>query len=344
MKSPLNIHNGDVENRLNQFSLFDSLYNLQGELTAGLSLYWETAAGILEGSGVKLIEPEPRSYSLEANFFTTIFLYSFHKAKIPSSRRVLYTAVNQCLRGMVTGCDNILDNEYKKTLDTDLPEKGTRFRSILDIMVSDRVLFEILLNGSDSNEITYGQAMAASRASLTALTKSGVQEASEEGGIGHRIRPEEVLSSVHHYKTGMLFQAPWAVPEIIEDLGPEVIEPITDALYRIGMGCQIMDDIVDLPRDLREKRHNYVASLIYHGSDSQSPERLEEWARADHDVDNGTDLLLEFPNAVQLASDTALEYLEKGASTLFTGSDRRIVQPTISFLKRRLGADFFLTG
>jgi hypothetical protein len=344
MKSPVNIYNGDVENRSDQFSLFDSLYNLQGELTAGLSLYWETAAGILEGSGVKLIEPEPRYYSLEANFFTTIFLYSFYKAKIPSSRRVLYTAVNQCLRGMVTGCDNILDDEYKKTLDTDLPEQGTRFRSVLDIMVSDRVLFEILLNGSASNEITYEQALAASRASLTALTKSGVQEASEEGGIGHRIRPEEVLSSVHHYKTGMLFQCPWAVPKIIEDLGPEVIEPITDALYRIGMGCQVMDDMVDLPRDLREKRHNYVASLIYHGSDSQSHERLEEWARADHSVGNGTDLLLEFPNAVQLASETALDYLEKGASTLFTGSDRRIVQPTISFLKRRLGADFFLTG
>ena len=89
MKSLVNNYNGDVENRSDQFSLFDSLHNLQGELTAGLSLYWETAAGILEGSGVKLIEPEPRYYSLEANFFTKIFMYSFYKAKILPSQDML---------------------------------------------------------------------------------------------------------------------------------------------------------------------------------------------------------------------------------------------------------------
>ncbi|MBW2622206.1 MAG: polyprenyl synthetase family protein [Deltaproteobacteria bacterium] len=340
MKSPVPERN--VESHSNQYSLFDSLNNMQGNLTSGLSLYWKTAADILEGSGITLREPEPRYYSLEANFFTTIFLYSFYKAGIPSHRRVLYTAVNQCLRGMVTGCDNILDNEYKKTLDTDLPEQGTRFRSVLDIMVSDRVLSELLLNGLSNNEITHEQALAASRVSLTALTKSGVQEASEEGGVDDRISPEAVLSSVHHYKTGMLFQSPWAVPRVIETLEPEVIDRLADALYRIGMGCQIMDDMVDLPRDLREKRHNYVASLIYHGPDRQSQSRLEDWVRSDVAVSNGADLLLEFPDAARQASVTALDYLEQGASALFTGSDRHIVKPTISFLKKRVGADFFL--
>jgi len=340
MKPP--VAKNEVKNLSGQDLLFDSLNNLQGDLVSGLSLYWKTAADILDGSGVTLYEPESRYYSLEANFFTTIFLYSFYKAGIPSHRRVLYTAVNQCLRGMVTGCDNILDNEYKKTLDTDLPEQGTRFRSVLDIMVSDRILSELLLNGLHNNEITHEQALAASRASLTALTRSGVQEASEEGGVDDRISPQAVLSTVHHYKTGMLFQCPWAVPRAIETLEPEVIDRLSDALYRIGMGCQIMDDMVDLPRDLREKRHNYVASLIYHSPDRQSQSRIKDWVRSGVVLGNGTDLLLEFPDAARQASVTALDYLEQGASALFTGPDRHIVQPTISFLKKRVGADFFL--
>ena len=41
----------------------------------------------------------------------------------------------------MTGCGNILDDEYKKTLETELPEHGVKFRSVLDILVSDRYAF-----------------------------------------------------------------------------------------------------------------------------------------------------------------------------------------------------------
>jgi hypothetical protein len=41
---------------------------------------------------------------------------------------MVYVAVNQCLRGMVTGCDNLLDDAIKPTLNTDLPEDLRRAR------------------------------------------------------------------------------------------------------------------------------------------------------------------------------------------------------------------------
>src|SRR5512137_2732299 len=149
-----------MQNPGNPFELLIS------ELREGLEIYWHAAGRILSESGVRLSEFKDDYFSLEKNFFSALFLYSYFKAGIPSHRRIFYVAVNQCLRGMVTGCDNLLDDEYKMTLDTDLPIKAEKFRSILDIMVSDRVLFEILMGFCRSNGLPVDLLIEASRASL----------------------------------------------------------------------------------------------------------------------------------------------------------------------------------
>lgn len=133
-------------------SHLDPLALLETELGRGLQLYWQSAGKILRDSPVQLIEPDRATLSLQRNFFSALFMYSYFRAGIAKDRRILYAAVNQCLRGMVTGCDNILDDEYKKTLETDLPQQAQRFRSVLDIMVSDRILTEILLEYCLAND------------------------------------------------------------------------------------------------------------------------------------------------------------------------------------------------
>ena len=194
----------------------DPFLLIESELREGLGLYWESASRILDGSGTILMNPTESYFALKNNFFSLLFLYSYYRAGIGGARRILYVAINQCLRGMVTGCDNILDDEYKKTLETDLPEGGTRFRSVLDIMVSDRVLFNILLNAMEKDNLPPELVLKAGTLSLQALLRSGVQEAGEEAGVNHILTPEEVLQSVHHYKTGLLFQAPWQIPQLLE--------------------------------------------------------------------------------------------------------------------------------
>jgi hypothetical protein len=262
MKDLLEIIRETLKNPRTGFSPA-SLPSIESELTAGLGRYWETAGKILEGSGVLLLSPPPDYFTLGRNFFSLLFLYSYHRAALPSDRRILYAAINQCLRGMVTGCDNLLDDEYKKTLSTDLPEKGWRMRSVIDIMVSDRVLYALLLDAYAKKELTLGQVISAGAISLRALTRSGAQEAAEERGIDSRLSPEEVLRRVHHYKTALLFQCVWAIPLEIETLPPGLVTTLKQALYEIGMGCQILDDMVDLSSDIRRRRHNYAASLIY---------------------------------------------------------------------------------
>ena len=310
---------------------------IEEELSSALALYWDTASRVLQGSSIRILDPPEDHSSLEKNFFSALFLYSYHRAGVPKSRRVFYATVNQCLRGMVTGCDNLLDDEYKKTLETDLPEGGVRFRSVLDIMVSDHVLFELLSRQSLAGEFEMRRALRAAHASLVAMARSGAQEASEEGGVSSVLSPDEVLSRVHHFKTGLLFQSPWAVPSVLENRRPAVVDTLMDALYRIGMGCQVMDDMVDLSRDLRLERHNYVSSLLYHQDDGP-------WERLRSRVsENGNiqphDLMLEFPQPFRDARKTARGLLEQGLGDLFAADHQKLVNPVIGFLSERIGAE-----
>ena len=327
----------------NNSQKLDSFPTLEDELFTALSLYWSKAANILKGSGINLLDPSDDFFSLEKNFFSALFLYSYHRAKIPKQRRIFYSAINQCIRGLVTGCDNILDDEYKKTLETDLPEQGVKFRSVLDILVSDRVLFEILINGYQDNEYNIEKMSEASITSLRALTQSGAQEASEEGGIHKILQPDQVLQMIHHYKTGLLFQCPWAIPSIIESFEKETVTFLLDALYQIGMGCQIMDDMVDLSMDMRKRHHNYVISLIYYGSDSDNWRRLKSLIKLNPGPEDNKNLLLEFPYARKVAVKSALTFLLKGLKTLFDNNNQFLVEPAISFLSRRIGTDLMMS-
>lgn len=312
-----------------------------GELHQALSLFQETAASILDQSGVCLNPPVPSWFSLENNFFSALFLYSYIQGRIPEKRRIYYAAMNQCLRGMVTGCDNILDDEYKITLDTDLPESAAKFRSILDIMVCDRVLTALMVKGEKAGCFSRDQLLTANIAPLHALLKSGAQEASEEQGVMTTLLPEAVLSDIHSVKTGLLFQAPWALPEALE--GPDFACPdrIKEGLALVGVGCQVMDDMVDLARDLETRRHNYVASLICHTSGEDETFRLHRMREQGGPMSGDRDLLNAFPRARKQAAKKALALLEAGCGMVFAPEHGSMIPFAVDFFARRIGADRF---
>lgn len=312
------------------------LCTLEAELRSGLERFWETAATILHGSTIRLIPPDETTFSLSRNFFSTLFLYSYYRTGIPPERRILYAAINQCLRGMVTGCDNILDDEYKTTLETDLPKTAYRFRSVLDIMVADRVLFALLTDYCNQHDLPPDLALRASTASLGALTQSGAQEASEEGGITERLAPDTILKKIHHYKTGLLFQSTWAVPDLVEGTITPATRSVREALYQIGIGCQILDDIVDLFVDVREKRHNYIASLIAHQETAEVRERLHSLL-AGGGTATVLDFYAEFPVLTAGIKTKALSFLDSGLRSLFLDKHQGLVEYAAAFIADRIG-------
>ncbi|KGO33519.1 MAG: hypothetical protein ACWGKN_08785 [Desulfoprunum sp.] len=308
---------------------------LEAELRSGLQLFWRTAATILDDGPIRLSPPDEATLSLPRNFFSMLFLYSYYRIGVPAERRILYAAVNQCLRGMVTGCDNLLDDEYKTTLETDLPLPAHRFRSVLDIMVADRVLFAVLADHCHRHALPVDLALQASAASLRALTLSGAQEAAEEEGIAERIAPEIVLGRIHHDKTGVLFQSPWAVPSVLEaDLPPEAAT-VQEALFQVGIGCQILDDLVDLFRDVRQQRHNYVASIIVHREPRELWQQLQTLLPTDQTPDR---LYADWPDFAARLKTEAMTTIEQGLRALFFDRHHDLVHPAALFVASRIGA------
>lgn len=314
---------------------------LLGELRTGLTRYVEIAGDILKQGGIRLKAPEEAFFSFEKNFFSLLFLYSYHRAGIQESRRILYATTIQCQRGMVTGCDNLLDDEYKKTLDTDLPTAAIRFRSVIDIMVSDRVLFMLLLDACRRKEIGMDEAAAAAAASMKTMTQSGVQEASEEAGVEEILSPDTILQTVHHYKTGILFNCPWDIPRCLENIPESETAPLLEGLYRVGMGCQVLDDMVDFISDLQRKRHNYLVSLIHHGQVPDERNRLDALLTAGGRPASPVDLKEDFPENLAAAFSAAHDFLESGLNLLYPEPQQFLVAPSILFLEERIGAAQF---
>lgn len=329
----------ELFNMVRQFPGFNELFD---ELQAALSLYWKTAAEVLQGGGVALQDPPDGYFALENNFFSAMFMYSYYRLEIPPLRRVLYAAISQCFRGMVTGCDNLLDDEYKRTLETNLPAKAWRFRSVLDIMVSEHVMFNLMVSSSRRGEIPDALLLPAVDAALKALTRSGVQEAGEEGGNTGVLHPEKILKEIHHYKTGILFQSPWAVPAIFETLEAEKTKLVMDGLYQIGIGCQILDDLADLQRDALQKRHNYVASLIYHHQGKDAWAGLQQAKYSANSAQAAQNLIGQFPEPIKMAVTRCRRYLHSGISALFGSDSPELAQAVIAILSRRIGTDAYL--
>jgi hypothetical protein len=248
-----------------------------------------------------------------------------------------------------------LDDEYKMTLATDLPLKASKFRSIIDIMVSDRVLFSILHKQFLLNDLTLDQVLAASNESLRTLAKSGAQEASEEQGTGKILEPDHILSKVHSLKTGVLFQSPWALPDLLED--PDLLYDsnefdkgilqdravIKQALFDIGMGCQVFDDMVDLSLDTKTNHHNYVASLIQHGENKDETALFETMLKHRNKIEISEDLLFQFPTARKTSAKKALDLLSTGAKNLFASDHGFMVDVSIEMISKRIGTDRFLS-
>lgn len=313
---------------------------IEDELREGLAEYWETAKLVLDQSRINLLKPGEKYWGLENNLFSALFLYSYMRTGIPRSRRILYVAANQCLRGMVTGCDNILDDEYKQTLATDLPAEAQRFRSVLDIMVSDRVLFALLLQRFQAGDVVLNQVLLAGHTSLRCLTESGVQEASEEKGSRQDLQPEEVLEQVHRFKTGLLFQAPWALPDLLENGSLRQVGKMKQGLFDIGMGCQILDDMNDLASDLDNEKQNYVLALIRHRSSRKERCSLEEMSCLGL-AQKHSGLVFHFPRAGKTAFQRAMYFLNNGCDLLFAPEHESLKKTARAMIIKRIGAHRF---
>jgi hypothetical protein len=210
--------------------------------------------------------PDDQVLRVERNLFSTLFVLATKTLGLPERAVRFYAMVNQCMRALVTGCDNLLDDEFKEVIPFDLPGDGTKFRSVLTIMTADRVLFELALDAFEERLVSADHAKKLARKVLDVLMPSGIEEHEEEAGKAIRIyTPAEVSADIHYRKTGLLFEAPLTLIQEMGGVDPGRCKRVNDALCRVGLACQALDDIKDTARDLERAQCNMVISYALHG-------------------------------------------------------------------------------
>jgi len=253
-------------------------------------------------------------FAARRNIFSTLFQASYRLLKINKQRRLLYAKLNLLFRIWVTSADNLLDNENKIVVPIRIAPCAHIMPQIISIMAADRVLKELLDEAVADNIITLEESSLLATSSLQIILPSAAEEAQEETGIKNRPDPEYVLNTIHRMKTAILFHIPFLGPESIEhSINPETLNQMKIAYDKIGLGCQLLDDIRDIARDYLEKKHNYILSQIFfhnHIAYINRVEQLQDIEEADNKIYS------QFPEVVLPASSLAQSLLREGLFSL----------------------------
>ena len=280
------------------------------EIHVRLAAHLATPAGTPAAYEVRPGPLPEANLNWRKNIFSTLFQAVYHLMDVPAPRRLLYGKLIHLFRIWVTSADNLLDGEDKEVVPVVLPGHARVMRQVVAVMAADRVLAEILNDAVAAGTVTAAQRDDLSRESLCRLLPSAAQEATEEGGIAVRPPPEEVLGVIHRLKTGLLFNVAFVGPEIVEPLACARTERLREGLMDFGLGCQVLDDVRDMARDLLEQRHNVVLSALAHGH----PALLDQLARqAQSPADR---LYLSAPAVVLPIARQGFDLLVSGLRTL----------------------------
>ena len=266
---------------------------------------------------------------LQKNFFSSLFLSIYTALGIPPQRRHLYGQINHCIRGLVTACDNLLDDEYKELLPFNFPEPAIRFNSVMHLLCLDRILEKIARQAVLDGLLAPHALEPLLDTIFQTMVPIGAEEAIEEGGITEILAPKAVLDSVHMYKGGKLLCLAFTAPLFLEAERQAALSLAETGIYRIGMALQVIDDLTDFYEDINHRNHNYLLSTVYHEGEAAEQQSLAAILR--DKALNGESIETLFPSSLQrvmaqaigeaLAGFAALEkagywYKEKQAISL----------------------------
>ncbi len=212
----------------------------------------------------------------QKNAFSIMFLAIYASLGMDKEKRAVYGTLSHGLRGIVTGTDNLLDDEYKEMIPLRFHSSAVKFKSVMHIMLFDRLICATLLQAAQQGIISQDSVLQVEKALLSHLAPIGAQEAIEEGGIEIIMKPERVLNEVLVHRGGNLLRLAFVAPRLMENTAQEAITLADKGVFHIGMALQIIDDLTDVYEDLAFRRHNFAVSYIYHEGEPEERKNLEE--------------------------------------------------------------------
>jgi hypothetical protein len=251
---------------------------------------------------------------MQENFFLILFRSLFESLKCDREHLDCYTLLNICIRGLVLCGDNLFDDEEKRVLPLKLGQ-GKRFLSIVQMMcfqnLTSRVLEEYGGWLEAEEKVLFHKNL------LTALTRIGHLEGSEEAGVDEVPTVEEMIDAVHRVRGGSLFSLAFIAPDIGErDAGRDAWKTAEEGIRSLGTAFQIVDDLTDLEFDLGRRSHNLLVSQVRHEGTQQEKSLLDELIRSEEMRSTGGWVEKGFKTSAGKVLTLARDEAERGFKTL----------------------------
>ena len=256
---------------LERCSSWNDAYEIQKSAVRDFYLRGER---ILEGS-ISLRPFDEGLLKMEKNLFSILFISVIKNLPVEKNLIPFYASAVHCLRALVTGCDNILDDEYKEILPFRLESRGRVMKSVFVIMTADRILSDLALEKYREGIISYENALKLSSAVIKVLSASGIEEDEEENiSSSEYPSPQIMLENYLYRKTGTLFEAPVNLLVEMGEIDKESVGNILKMLSFFGIGCQLLDEIRDFREDFYAGGYNMISSLMNHGKYSTAKDEI----------------------------------------------------------------------
>jgi len=239
-------------------------------------------------------------------FFLILFRSVLETLGLRPDGLALCSELNFCIKGTITAADNLFDDQDKLFLPLKVG-KGSRFRSILQLLAFERLIARALQRGVEQGVISAASAERLQQELLTRMAAIGSLEGSEEHGVADILEPARMIDLVHRVRGGALFELAFVAPRLLESSVsgemPVMLARAQQAIARLGTAFQIVDDLTDFEVDLTRGSHNLLVSQVTHHGSSEERRQLAGFRASTATHGDAV---------VELFADSARAVLERG--------------------------------
>ena len=197
---------------------------------------------------------------LQRNFFSILMLLILETNKIENLQS--HGLIIHSIRNIITTTDNIIDIDNKGNLDI-VKLKNPTLKNVMSLLIAEEIL---------NNELQLLESEHPGNFKMSEV-KTSLLKSIYEIAKGEEIRTivdtnymtyDEVISNVHMKIGGELLAISMLIPFLIS--GNNELLNFKDALFKIGMSLQLLDDIVDLEEDIESNTQNAFLSYLLDNS------------------------------------------------------------------------------
>lgn len=197
----------------------------------------------------------------ERNFFSILFISIFITLQIPQKKRIDYGVIIHAIRTIVTCTDNILDKEQKGAVFLNFGLNSKVLDNVILLLLSQNILSQTVKSITKDD----GTAVQIEKEILDSLGSIAKGENfTNAGDLDMPPSPEDIIVKVHKKIGGELLRLALIAPIINETELHRQLRNIESGVLSLGIGLQMMDDVVDFEEDIKTNKTNLLASWIVH--------------------------------------------------------------------------------